>query len=70
MRALWGEKSFFHRYSPLILHYFLSKPRPGWGSTQPPPPSPKVIPRYHVEYLEVNGGGGVRSRIDSNQAIL
>ena len=29
MRALCGEKSFFHRYSPLILHYFLSKPRPG-----------------------------------------
>ena len=23
------KKVFFHRYSPLILHYFLSKPRPG-----------------------------------------
>ena len=28
MRALCGEKSFFHRYSPLILHYCLAKPRP------------------------------------------
>ena len=32
MRALCGEKSFFsHRYSPLILHYFLTNPRPGCG---------------------------------------
>ena len=23
------KKVFFHRYSPLILHYFLTKPRPG-----------------------------------------
>ena len=29
MRALCGEKNFFHSYSPLTLHYFLSKLRPG-----------------------------------------
>ena len=27
--ALRWKKFFFHRYSPLILHYFLTKPRPG-----------------------------------------
>ena len=27
MRALCGKKSFFHRYSSLILNYFLAKPR-------------------------------------------
>ena len=30
MQALCGEKCFFQRYLPLILHYFLAKPRPGY----------------------------------------
>ena len=32
--ALRWKKFFFHRYSPLILHYFLSKARPGFVPTQ------------------------------------
>ena len=30
------KKVFFHRYSPLILHYFLTKPRPGLVITWKP----------------------------------
>ena len=38
MRTLCCEKSCIHSYSPLILRYFLTKPRPGPRSRVNPPP--------------------------------
>ena len=41
MRALSGEKSFFHRYSPLNLHYFCQNLDPG-----------RYLGYYHEDSIE------------------
>ena len=50
--ALRWKKFFFHRYSPLILHYFWTKTRPGPGLAHL---------RYHTSQVEVPSGSDLWS---------